>query len=122
MSGAPHGCCAYVFDLMQDDAGMHTAAPLEYRRALLRRLLKRARIDALRFSDEFADPLTLLDACAKHGLEGNSVQVARRPLSFRKKPRMGEGQDRRVAGGRSRAVGAVLKITVHNQASAYSVE
>ncbi len=70
MSGAPHGCCAYVFDLMHDDDGAHLAAPLEYRRHLLRKLLKRARIDALRFSEAFDDPQALLAACAKHGLEG----------------------------------------------------
>jgi bifunctional non-homologous end joining protein LigD len=70
MSGVRHGCCAYVFDLLQDDDEMHTAAPLEYRRARLRKLLKRARLDALRFSDDFDDPVPLLDACARHGLEG----------------------------------------------------
>lgn len=52
MSGAPHGCCAYIFDLMRDDSEDHTVAPLEYRRARLRKLLKRASIDALRFSDD----------------------------------------------------------------------
>ncbi len=70
MSGARHGCCAYVFDLMHDGAGMHTAAPLEYRRARLRKLLKRAKLDALRFSDDFDDPVELLTACARHRLEG----------------------------------------------------
>lgn len=70
MSGARHGCCAYVFDLMQDDDGMHTAAPLEYRRHLLSKLLKRANSDLLRFSDAFDDPVALLRACAAHGLEG----------------------------------------------------
>jgi bifunctional non-homologous end joining protein LigD len=70
MSGARRGCCAYVFDLLQDDDEMHTAAPLEYRRARLRKLLKRARLDALRFWDDFDDPVPLLDACARHGLEG----------------------------------------------------
>lgn len=70
MTGARHGCCAYCFDLMQDENGMHTAAPLEFRRHLLRKLLKRARSELVRFSDDFPEPLALLDACARHGLEG----------------------------------------------------
>jgi ATP-dependent DNA ligase len=40
------------------------------RRYMLRRPLKRADKDALRLSETFDDPLALLKACQKHGLEG----------------------------------------------------
>ena len=49
---------------------MLTVAPLEERRYLLRRLLKRADRDALRLSETFDDPHALLAACEKHSLEG----------------------------------------------------
>jgi bifunctional non-homologous end joining protein LigD len=70
MRGAQHGCCAYCFDLMEFDGRSLVVAPLEDRRYLLRRLLKRADKDALRLSETFDDPLALLKACEKHGLEG----------------------------------------------------
>lgn len=70
MTGARHGCCAYCFDLMVMDHRDIRAAPLEYRRAMLRRVLKKARLDTLRFSEDFPDPEQLLAACSKHGLEG----------------------------------------------------
>lgn len=70
MRGAPHGCCVYCFDLMEFDGRSLVVAPLEERRYLLRRLLRRADNDALRLSETFDDPLALLRACEKHGLEG----------------------------------------------------
>jgi hypothetical protein len=45
---------------------------LEARRRALAGLLKRAKSDTLRFSESFDDPLALLAACDKHGLEGSS--------------------------------------------------
>ena len=70
MRGAPHGCCAYCFDLMEFDGRSLVVAPLEERRYLLRKLLKRASIDELRLSEVFDDPIALLAACEKHRLEG----------------------------------------------------
>ena len=70
MRGAPHGCCAWCFDLMELDGTNHTMAPLEYRRHLLSKLLKRAKSDTLRMSENFRDPIALLRAAETHGLEG----------------------------------------------------
>jgi bifunctional non-homologous end joining protein LigD len=70
MRGAPDGCCAYCFDMMEFDGRSLVVAPLEERRYLLRKLLKRAGIDGLRLSEVFDDPRALLAACEKHGLEG----------------------------------------------------
>lgn len=70
MTGARHGCCAYCFDLMMMDARDIRTEPLAYRRAVLQRLLKKARLDTLRFSEDFPDPEQLLAACSAHGLEG----------------------------------------------------
>ena len=69
-TGARHGCCAWCFDLMELDGTNHTMAPLEYRRHLLGKLLKRAKSDKLRMSENFRDPMALLKAAETHGLEG----------------------------------------------------
>jgi bifunctional non-homologous end joining protein LigD len=70
MRGAPHGCCAWCFDLMELDGTNHTMAPLEYRRHLLGKLLKRGKSGTLRLSENFRDPIALLKAAETHGLEG----------------------------------------------------
>jgi bifunctional non-homologous end joining protein LigD len=70
MRGAPDGCCAYCFDLLELDGRSLVTAPLDERRHLLRRLLRRADKDVLRLSETFDDPHALLAACEKHGLEG----------------------------------------------------
>ena len=70
MRGARHGCCAWCFDLMELDGTNHTMAPLEYRRHLLSTLLRRAKSDTLRMSENFRDPIALLRAAETHGLEG----------------------------------------------------
>ena len=70
MGGAKHGCCAYCFDLMEFDGRSLVATRLDERRFLLRRLMKRADRATLRLSEAFDDPLALLAACEKHGLEG----------------------------------------------------
>ena len=87
MRGAPHGCCAYCFDLMEFDGRSLVAAPLEERRYLLRKLLKRASIDELRLSEVFDDPQALLTACEKHGLEG--IVSKRRGDPYRSGPKSG---------------------------------
>ena len=70
MRGTRHGCCAWCFDLLELDGTNHTMAPLEYRRHLLSKLLKRAKSDTLRMSENFRDPVALLKAAETHGLEG----------------------------------------------------
>ena len=70
MTGARHGCCAWCFDLLEIDGTNQTMAPLEYRRHLLSKLLKRAKSDTLRMSENFRDPIALLKAAEIHGLEG----------------------------------------------------
>ena len=70
MRGAKHGCCAWCFDLLELNGTDQRMEPLDLRRHLLRKLLKKAKNDTLRFSEEFDDPLMLLAACEKHGLEG----------------------------------------------------
>lgn len=70
MRGARHGCCAWCFDLLELDGTNHTMAPLEHRRHLLGKLLKRAKLDTLRMSENFRDPIALLKAAETHVLEG----------------------------------------------------
>lgn len=70
MKGAPHGCCAYCFDLLALDDQSLLDRPLNYRRARLQKLLARAQGGTLRFSEAFSDPIELLEACARHGYEG----------------------------------------------------
>ena len=56
MRGARQGCCAYVFDLLELDGRSLVVAPLEERRFLLRRVLKRGLPELLRLSETFDDP------------------------------------------------------------------
>ena len=70
MRGAKDGCCAYCFDLLSLDGHSRLAVPLEERRGLLRRVMRRAPRDTMRLSEAFQDPLELLAVCEKHGLEG----------------------------------------------------
>jgi bifunctional non-homologous end joining protein LigD len=70
MRGAKDGCCAYCFDLLALDGRSYVTRPLDERRGLLRRVMRRARRDTLRLSEAFDDPHALLAVCEKHGLEG----------------------------------------------------
>ena len=115
MSGPRHGCCAYVFDLMQDDAEMHTAAPLDYRRARLRKLLKRAKLDALRFSDDFDDPVDTARGVRPARARGHRVEVARGPLSVRHQSRLGQGQDSGMEGRQPGALAHVREIEMTDE-------
>jgi bifunctional non-homologous end joining protein LigD len=78
MRGAQHGCCAYCFDLLEFDGRSLVVAPLEERRYLLRRLLRRADKDALRLSETFDDPMALLRACEKHTFISARQNLSRR--------------------------------------------
>jgi bifunctional non-homologous end joining protein LigD len=60
MRGAKDGCCAYCFDLLELDGRSLVARPLEERRGLLRRVMRRAPRDTMRLSEAFDDPHELL--------------------------------------------------------------
>jgi ATP-dependent DNA ligase len=62
MRGAKYGCCAYCFDLLQLDGRTRLAAPLEERRGLLWRVMRRAQRETLRLSEVFDDQHELLAA------------------------------------------------------------
>ena len=87
MRGARDGCCAYCFDLLELDGRSRVAAPLDERRGLLSRVMRRAPRDTLRLSEAFDDPHALLAACEKHGLEG--IVSKRRDDPYRSGPRGG---------------------------------
>jgi bifunctional non-homologous end joining protein LigD len=70
MAGNSHGFCAWCFDLLSIGGKDVRAEPLDHRRARLNRLLSAADGDILRFSEAFEDPIKLLEAAVKLGLEG----------------------------------------------------
>jgi ATP-dependent DNA ligase len=76
MRGAPHGCCAYCFDLLEFDGRPLVVAPLEERRYLLRKLLKRAGNDDLRLSEVFDDPQGFSRPANSTGSKASSRSVA----------------------------------------------
>ena len=65
-----HGSCAWCFDLMMINGMDVRQEPLEHRRERLQALLANADGDLLRFSESFDDPVKLLEAAVKLGLEG----------------------------------------------------
>ena len=86
-TGNAHGCCAWCFDLMMIDGKDVRAEPLEERRARLETLLAGADQDLLRLSEAFDDPVKLLEAAMKLGLEG--IVSKRREQSYRSGPNSG---------------------------------
>jgi ATP-dependent DNA ligase len=107
MRGAPHGCCAYCFDLMELDGRSLVVAPLEERRHLLRKLLKRANLDVLRLSEVFDDPHALLSSCERHGARRHRLEAARRPVPDRFEERLDQGQDGSLASRKPGTIQAV---------------
>jgi ATP-dependent DNA ligase len=95
MHGVPSGCWAYCFDLLEIEGRSLTVAPLDERRNLLRRLLKRAGLDGLRLSEVFDDPAALLATCEEHGLEG--IVSKRRGDRYRSGPNRGWIKVKRAA-------------------------
>jgi bifunctional non-homologous end joining protein LigD len=86
-TGNAHGCCAWCFDLMTVDGKDVRSEPLEERRARLEALLAGADQDLLRLSESFDEPVKLLEAAVKLGLEG--IVSKRREQSFRSGPNSG---------------------------------
>ena len=86
-TGNSHGCCAWCFDLMMVDGKDVRHEPLEERRSRLEALLAAGDQDLLRLSESFDDPVKLLEAAVKLGLEG--IVSKRREQSYRSGPNSG---------------------------------
>jgi ATP dependent DNA ligase domain len=69
----------WCFDLLTLDGRDVRQLPLLERRAALRQLLTDAGDDTLRFSEEFADPVKLLQVAESMGLEGIVSKRAEQP-------------------------------------------
>jgi bifunctional non-homologous end joining protein LigD len=78
--------CVWCFDLMALDGRDVRQLPLVKRRAALRELLKGADDDKLRFSEEFADSIKLLQVSESMGLEGIVSKRAEQPYVSGKNP------------------------------------
>ena len=80
-SASTKGVVIYLFDLPYVDGHDLRAAPLEKRRAVLKRLLSFSPLDAVRFSEEFnAAPDSVFASACKLGLEG--VMAKRRNARY----------------------------------------
>jgi bifunctional non-homologous end joining protein LigD len=84
MAGSNDGLCAWCFDLMELDGHDLRALPLIKRKALLRDLLIEADDDTLRYSEEFPDPVKLLEVAEVLGLEGVVSKKASQPYKSRR--------------------------------------
>ena len=86
MDGTPGELCAWCFDLMELNGRDVRELPLIERKALLRHLLNKADDHRLRFSEMFPDPLKLLAAANKQGLEGIVSKLNYQPYRSGKNP------------------------------------
>ncbi|MDQ2821547.1 MAG: DNA ligase D [Pseudomonadota bacterium] len=112
----------FIFDAPYCDGQDLRNVPLEARRALLAKIMKKAGTDQVRFSEEFAsDPAELVVAACKIGLEGvigkrrNSLYVSRRSPDWIKL-KCGQRQEFVIAGytdpqGGRQGIGALLLAT-----------
>jgi bifunctional non-homologous end joining protein LigD len=79
LMGRSANVCVWCFDLMALDGRDVRQLPLVERKAVLRELLIDAGDDTLRFSEEFADPVKLLQVSESMGLEGIVSKRAEQP-------------------------------------------
>jgi bifunctional non-homologous end joining protein LigD len=79
LMGRSANVCVWCFDLMALDGRDLRALPLVERRAMLRELVIGSRDDKLRFSEDFADPVKLLQVSESMGLEGIVSKRAEQP-------------------------------------------
>ena len=86
MENATGALCAWCFDLMELNGQDMRSLPLLERRVQLRHLLAKADENALRYSDEFEDPLKLLAAAEREGLEGIVSKLNYQPYRSGKNP------------------------------------
>jgi len=79
MEGTPGDLCAWCFDLLEiNGRGLRERALVE-RKAMLRHLLNKADDHRLRFSENFPDPVKLLAAAERQGLEGIVSKLSSQP-------------------------------------------
>jgi bifunctional non-homologous end joining protein LigD len=70
MSRKDTDLCVWVFDILSQFGTDLRPLPLIARRAKLDKLMERVKNPMLRNSETFSDPVALLAACERHGLEG----------------------------------------------------
>lgn len=81
MEGTPGDLCAWCFDLLElNGKGLRRRALIE-RKAILRHLLNKADDHVLRFAETFPNPVALLAAANKAGLEGIVSKLALSPIA-----------------------------------------
>jgi bifunctional non-homologous end joining protein LigD len=86
MEGMPGDLCAWCFDLLElNGKGLRRRALIE-RKAILRHLLNKADDHVLRFSETFPNPVALLAAANKAGLEGIVSKLCTQPYRSGKNP------------------------------------
>jgi bifunctional non-homologous end joining protein LigD len=107
MDGTPGELCAWCFDLMELNGRDVRELPLIERKALLRHLLNKADDHRLRFSETFPDPLKLLKAANKAGLEGIVSKLSNQPYRSAKNPGWVKVKVPRLARGEPRPMGNV---------------
>ena len=86
MQNSTGALCAWCFDLLELNGRDLRSFPLMERRIRLRHLLAKAVEHALRYSDEFHDPVTLLAAVEQQGLEGIVSKLTYQPYRSAKNP------------------------------------
>jgi bifunctional non-homologous end joining protein LigD len=79
MEGTPGDLCAWCFDLLEINGHGLRRRKLVERRAMVRHLLIKADDHRLRFSEAFPDPVKLLAAANKAGLEGIVSKLGSQP-------------------------------------------
>ena len=91
MEGATSNLCAWCFDLLELNGCDHKKRNLIDRKALLRHLLIKADDHILRYSEEFPDPVKLLRAAERAGLEGIVSKLKDQPYRSGKNPEPSHG-------------------------------
>jgi bifunctional non-homologous end joining protein LigD len=86
MEGATGDLCAWCFDLLEINGKGLRRRALRERKAMLRHLLNKADDHVLRFSEAFPDPVKLLAAANKQGLEGIVSKLSYQPYRSGKNP------------------------------------
>jgi ATP-dependent DNA ligase len=76
--------CLVGFDLLHLDGVRLMPIAIEQRKDMLRTLVDLVASRQFQFSDTFNDPIKLLDACSKHGLEG--IVSKRKGSAYRSGP------------------------------------
>jgi bifunctional non-homologous end joining protein LigD len=84
LGGKAPALCLWAFDLLYLDGVRITPPQLHDRRAMLAQIIAAADTKHLQFSGDFPDPIKLLNACEKMGLEG--IVSKRRTCPYRSGP------------------------------------